>query len=188
MKSQLIDKYPGLGDSGSGPVSILKSQYGGDILAYLTASRALDGGLWKEAPGCKDYPGIVGLYFVLLEMEEVPGDVVSKLLARRQYVERFIILMHICVAKRTAFSAQVAYLMTDDPISVVRGCASKVLEHLGSVQVTDHDAYARTLYERLISKERENVVLDLEFTTYCDDVSKVPEYLMAAIHGESLED
>jgi hypothetical protein len=184
IKASMLEKYPGLEDSEKGLVNVLKSQYGGDILAYIRASQALAGGVWREAPGSKDYPGIVGLYFALVEIEEVPGEVISKLLAHRQYVERFMALVHVCVARRTAFNMQVAFMVADDPISTVRVCARKVAEHLGAVQATDTEAYLRKSYESLINSERQNVVLDLEFVTYCDDVKQVPEYLKMVIHGE----
>eukprot|EP00427_Karlodinium_veneficum_P023662 CAMPEP_0169114318 /NCGR_PEP_ID=MMETSP1015-20121227/28680_1 /TAXON_ID=342587 /ORGANISM="Karlodinium micrum, Strain CCMP2283" /LENGTH=507 /DNA_ID=CAMNT_0009176565 /DNA_START=57 /DNA_END=1576 /DNA_ORIENTATION=+ len=162
IKASLVQQYAQLEDSTNGPLNVFRRQYNDDLLAYLRAGRKLKRGLWREAPGSKDYPGFVGLYYILLEVEDIPGEVISELLARRISMIRLMTLVHISVAKRTSFWSQVVTAVANDPNNEVRECGLKVLENLGVTRQqaanASRDSRLLELIGEMLRRERHNLV------------------------------
>jgi hypothetical protein len=188
IKALLEKEYPQLAQASSGPVPILRSQFNNDVLAYLRASRNFKKGLWEEAPGSKDYPGFVGLYYILLEVEDIPGEVIAELLARRINMIRLMTLVHVSLAKRTAFWSQVVGAVATDPNVEVRECGRKVLDSLGVTREqaanASRDSRLLELTGEMLRRERHNLVLDMEFITQVDDGEKVDQFLKELIQDE----
>jgi len=183
LKGRLLDKYPALRpteEEESGVVGVLNRDYDGKFLNYLRACRALKSEKWIRSPGSNEYPGIVALYYLLLQVEDVPGEVIAELLASRRFVERRMALVHVGVSLRVAFRSQVIHKAVHDPIKDVRGCAAKVAEllpHVASEQGIKKAHKMLELQTELLEKERANLVLDFEFITKVQEESEVREWL-----------
>jgi hypothetical protein len=189
LKEFLVDKYPGLRPTeadDSGVFYIFKRNYGSNFAHYIRACRDIKGGLHKFAPESQgEYPCIVALYYLLLQVEDIPGEVISELLASRRFLERKMALVHVGAAQRSAFRNQVVHIKSNDPIKDVRLGAEQALELL-TAPVEALDSIERTLqlYTELLDRERLNLVLDLEFITRCQEEAEA--MVMLRTFDESL--
>jgi len=149
------------------------SEYASDPDRLLRVSKKSSGGLLAPVTNTTT-PGLVLLLFILIQSAEVPGELVNKLLASRHGMERICGLLHVRVTKRHSFRGQVFRLLVNDPLEDVRAWAASALTQLStSKEVLSQGDRLLELEREVLTTERHNLVLDLEFITGVQDEAEV---------------